>query len=156
MLKKLEQLSMTTEGRYATNEELEFIKDYLPSIDLRMSAYQKIRDAEDEIIAQLQNRMRQLKPDIFKSKSKDVTQVCRRDIKVILRNAIAAMLINDLDRLRENILLWQKIIIKVFQEQHIATMVHTTMPEIIEQFLTPEEFALVNPALQLNQAVLAD
>ena len=156
MLKKLEQLSLSVEGRYATERELQFIKDYLPSIDLRMSAYEKIRDAEAEMIKQLQNKMRQLKPDIFKTKSGDITAVCQRDIKVILRNAIAAMLINDLDRVRENILLWQRIIIRVFKERHIATMVHTTMPEIIEQYLTPDEFALVNPALQLNQAILAD
>lgn len=156
MLKQLESLSLTAEGRYATAQELQFLHDYLSTVDLRMSVYQKIRDVEDEIIEQLQNKMRKIKPGIFQTKSGDVSAVCQRDIKVILRNAIAAMLIDDLDRLRENILLWQRIIIKVFQERHIATMVHTTMPEIIEQFLTPEEFALIKPVLQLNQAILAD
>lgn len=156
MLKQLESLSLATEGRYATAQELQFIHNFMSTVDLRISAYQKIRDGEDEIIEQLQERMRQLKPGIFQTKSGDVSKTCRRDVKIILRNAAAAMLINDLDRLRENILLWQRIIIKVFQEKHIATMVHNTMPEIIEPLLTPEEFDLVLPVLQLNQAVLTD
>ena len=156
MLKQLEQLSKSAEGRYATVEELEFLQNYLPTVDLRISAYQKLRDAEDKIIDRLQEKMQQVKPGIFHTKSGDLRDVCRRDIKVILRNATAAMLIDDLDRLRENILLWQRIIIKAFKEKHIATMVHTTMPEIIEQFLTPEEFATLQPVLQLNQAILAD
>ena len=156
MLKQLESLSLNAEGRYATAQELKFIKDFIPTVDLRLSAYRKIRDAEDEIVEQVQNTMRRIKPEIFQTKSGDVSAVCQRDIKIILRSASAAMLVNDLDRLRENILLWQKIIIKVFKEQHIARMVHLSLPEIVMEFLTPEEFDFVEPALKLNQAILAD
>lgn len=155
MLKQLENLSITAEGRYATAEELQFLRDYLPTIDLRLSAYQKIRDAEDEIVEQLEAKMRTLEPNIFQVSSGDVSSMYRRDTKKVLRCAIAAMLVDDLDRLREHILLWQRIIIKAFKVKHITSMVYTTMPEIVEQFLTPEEFALVKPVLQLNQAILA-
>jgi hypothetical protein len=155
MLKKLEQLSVSAEGRYATDKELKFIKDYLPSIDLRVSAYQKIRDAEAEIIEQLEAKMRQKQPNIFQVSSGNVSPLYQRDTRIVLRSAIAAMLIDDLDRLQEGILIWQRTITKAFKVKHIAAMAHATMPEIIEQFLTPEEFALVKPALQLNQTVLA-
>lgn len=156
MLKQLESLSLTAEGRYATAKELQFLRDFLPTVDLRINAYRKIRDVEDEIIEQLHNRMREINPGIFKTKSGDVSGICQRDIKIILRNAIAAMLINDLDRLREDLLLWQKTITKAFKIKHIATLTHTIMPEIIEQFLTPDEFDLIKPVLQLNQAILAE
>lgn len=156
MLKQLSQLSILAEGRYATAGELKFLKDYLSTVELRMSAYQKLRDAEEEIIDRLEAKMRQKKPNIFQSGSNDVSFSYKRDTKTVLRHAIAAMLIDDLDRLREHILLWQRTIIKAFKVKHIAAMVHTTMPEIIEEFLTPEEFALVEPVLQLNEAVLAD
>ncbi|MEM6614431.1 MAG: allophycocyanin, partial [Cyanobacteria bacterium P01_C01_bin.72] len=144
------------EGRYGTEEELRLLKDYFPTVSLRLSAYQKIRDAEDRIVQRLEARMREKQPNIFQLGSKDVSSICSRDTKILLRMAIAAMLIDDLDRLRENILLWQRTIVKAFKEKHIAALVHTTMPEIIEKFLTPEEYALIQPILMLNMAVLAD
>jgi hypothetical protein len=155
MLQQLEHLSLTAEGRYATTQELQFVRDYAASVDLRLSAYQKIRDGEEEIISLLQTKMRAMQPDIFMVNSNDVSQKCQRDCQIVLRSAIAAMLINDLDRLREHILLWQRTIIKAFKEEHIAGMIYTNMPEVIQQFLTPQEFALLEPILQLNHAVLA-
>ena len=155
MLKKLERLSMTAEGRYATTQELKFIRDYISTIELRLSAYQKIRDRESEIIDRLQAMMREAQPDIFQMNSQNQSAKCKSDGRIVLRNTIAAMLIDDLDRLREHILVWQRSIIKAFKEEEIAAVVYTTMPKAIEQFLTPEEFALIKPVLQLNQAVLA-
>jgi Phycobilisome protein len=156
MLKQLERLSLTAEGRYATTQELQFIRDYLPTVDLRLSAYQKIAAAEAEIIDQLEARMRAIQPDILQIASGDISSLYQRDTRSILRSAIAAMLTDDLDRVREHLLLWHRTILKAFKVQHIAVMAHKTMPEIIQQFLTPEEFAIVLPFLQLNQAVLAN
>ena len=156
MLKQLEDLSLAAEGRYATAQELQFIRDYIKTVDLRLSAYQKIRDAEDEIIDRLEAKMRSMQSNIFQSGSKDVSAMYNRDTKKLLRSAIAAMLIDDLDRLREHLLLWQRTIMMAFNVKHITTMVHTNMPEIIQQFLTPEEFDSIMPILELNQAVLAD
>ena len=155
MLNQLERLSIDTEGRFATEQELRLLKDYFPTVNLRMSAYQKIRDREDEIMNRLHEKMRQLEPNIFQIASGDVTALFQRDTRIVLRSTIAAMLIDDLDRLRETILLWQRTITKAFKVKHIAALTHNTMPSIIEQFLTPEEYTLIIPFLRLNQAVLA-
>lgn len=156
MLNQLERLSVEAEGRFATPEELKLLKDYFPTVNLRMSAYQKIRDREDEIIDRLYEKMLQIDSNIFKTKTCDITGVCRRDLKVILRSTIAAMLIDDLDRLRETILLWQRSLAKAFKVKHVAALTQNTLPSIIEQFLTPEEYVLIIPFLRLNQAILAD
>ena len=155
MLNQLEQLSLSVEGRYATAAELQPLKDYLPTVSTRLNAYQKIRDREAEIIEQLRLRMLEKQPNIFMMGSVDVTSRYERDTKIVLRIALAAMLIEDLDRLRENILLWQRTIVKAFQVKHIAALAHTTMPEIIEQILTPEEYTFIKPVLILNQTVMA-
>ena len=156
MLKQLEDLSLAAEGRYATARELQFIRDYIKTVDLRLSAYQKIRDAEDEILDRLEAKMRSMQSNIFQSNSKDVGSMYKRDTQKLLRSATAAMLIDDLDRLREHLLLWQRTIMTAFKVKHITAMAHTNMPEVIQQFLTPEEFESILPILQLNQAVLAD
>ena len=156
MLKQLEELSLVAEGRYATAQELQFVRDYIKTVDLRLSAYQKIRDAEDEILDRLEAKIRQIQTNSSQSGSKNVTSVCGRDTKKVLRNTTAAMLTGDLDRLREHLLLWQRIIVKAFKIDDAAMMVHSNMPEVIQQFLTSEEFDSIVPVLQLNQTVLAD
>lgn len=155
MLKSLERLTLSAENRYATPEELKFLRQYFSTVELRLSAYTKIRDAETKIIECLVTKMRQLQPHIFEVNAQDQSQKCRRDLSIVLRSTSAAMLANNLESLKEHLLLWQKTLIKAFQEKQIAAMAYTQMPEIIEQFVTPEELALVKPLLQLNQAVLA-
>jgi hypothetical protein len=154
MLQQLADLSLTAEGRYATTQELQFVRNYVASVDLRLSAYQKIRDGEEEIINQLEAKMLKIQADIFQLSSGDVSSFYQRDTKSILRKAISAMLSDDLDRLQEHVLLWHRTIIKAVGVKHVAEMTYKTMPEVIKQFLTPQEFALVEPILQLNQAVL--
>lgn len=156
MLNQLEQLSITAEGRYATAQELQPLKNYFPTVGVRLSAYQKIHEHEAEIIEQLRVKMIEKQPHIFNLVDRDVTALYVRDTMIVLRIAAAAMLVDDLDRVRENILLWQRTITKAFKVKHIAALAHSTMPEIVEQFLTPEEFTLIKPILMLNQAVLAD
>ncbi|MEY4518817.1 MAG: hypothetical protein RLZZ499_1416, partial [Cyanobacteriota bacterium] len=104
MLNQLDQLSLAAEGRYATEQELRLLKDYFPTINSRLSAYQKLRDGEAEIIDQLETRMREKQPNIFQMGDNDVAAMYQRDTKIVLRIAMAAMLIEDLDRLRESIL----------------------------------------------------
>ena len=53
MLKELTNLTLEADARYATSSELEFSKTYLDSVEIRLSAYKKIRDSADEIIEQV-------------------------------------------------------------------------------------------------------
>lgn len=155
MLKQLTNLTIEADGRYATEEELQFIKDYLSSVEQRISAYEKIRDAEAEIIEQVKAKMRSVDPHIFLKGNKDVTEICRRDTSMTLRHSAAAMLINDLDRLREGLLLWQKTIVHAFKNEHVSEITYQVMSEVIKDYLTPEEASLLIPALQLDQSLLS-
>jgi hypothetical protein len=156
MLNQLDRLCLEVEGRYATAQELQTLKDYFPTINPRMSAYQKLRDGEDEIIARLEMRMREKQPNIFLVGTNDVTAMYQRDTKTLLRITLASMLIEDLDRLRENLLLWHQTIVKAFKFGHVSALAHNTMPEIIQQLLTPEEYAVIKPIFILNQTVLGN
>lgn len=155
MFQQLEQLSISIDGRYATTQELQFLRDYLATVDLRLSAYQKIRDGEIEIVDRLQHKIHEIKPEIFNSNSEYRKEKCYRDCRMVIRSASAALLVNDLARLKENTLLWQRTIIKAFQLNSLAEITYEIMPSIIQEFLTSEEFSLIEPILQLNQTVLA-
>ena len=58
MLNQLSRLSVEADGRYATSEELQFLKDYIQSLDLRLSAYEKISAAQTEIVDLVETQVR--------------------------------------------------------------------------------------------------
>ena len=154
MLSQLERLGVEADGRYATTEELQCFKDYLQSLDQRLSAYQKIQAAEEEIIRQVKDRIQTRDPNCLKRGSHDMTSICRRDIGIVLHNTTVTLLTNDLDRLRDRLLLWHQTIICSFKIQRISEMIYRELQEVLKQYLTPEEMVLLQPILVLNSSLL--
>ena len=136
MLKQLTDLSIDVDGRYATREELQFLKNYLQSVEQRISAYEKIRDAETEIIDQLDEKIQATNPHLFMRGSKDLRPVCKRDRIYTLRCSAAAMLMDDLERLRDSFLLWERTIIQAFKDEQPTQITWQMMPEICERTST--------------------
>ena len=155
MLKQLSQLNIEADGRYATDQELQFLKNYLQSVEQRISAYEKIRDAEEEIMDQTKAQIDAQNPNLFNRDSQDLSSVWRRDVGIILRSSATAMLINDLDRLREGLLLWQRTIVNANKTLPISQATYDVLSEIIKQFLSAEEAELMMPVLQLDQSILS-
>jgi hypothetical protein len=154
MLNQLARLSVISDGRYATAAELQFIKDYLKTADTRMSAYHKIRNAEYQIVAEITVKLRTSDPSIFIKGVQDLTDMAQRDCSYILKCSAAVMLIDDLDRLRDGLLLWQKTILQALQTDKISQAMWKVMPDVIKKYLSPEEVALISPVFRLNQTLL--
>jgi hypothetical protein len=155
MFKQLSRLSLEAEGRYADAEELKFVENYLTSVDVRLSAYQKIRDKEITILEQIASQMREIAPNLFSVSDCDLSSFCMRDIKLILRCSAIAMLLDDLDSLREGLLLWHKTIVNSGNRQDHAKFAHQAVFEVMRQTLSTEEFKFLMPVLSLNQTILA-
>ncbi len=158
MLKQLSSLMIEADGRYATERELQFLKDYLQSVDQRISTYEKVRDAADIIISEieaeknLRNQTEQEK--LFYMGSEDRSQTCLRDMKGILRCSAAAMLVDDLERMRQAVLLWYYTIVRAFSYQKDAEIMYRLLEKLVEKHLTEEEAELMKPILQLNYTIL--
>ncbi len=155
MLSQLSRLSLEVEGRYATEEELEFIDNYLTTVDSRIAFYQKIRDVEKEIVNVTITKMRIENKKIFSKDSMSIDAICIRDMKIILKSLTTAILIDDLERLRDNLLLWHLTIMRAMNVQNVSNIVYQTMLEVVKEYLEPEEERFVIPALQVNQTILA-
>lgn len=154
MLSQLARLSVEADGRYATAEELQFLKDYIHSLDRRVSAYEKIQAAETEIIAQVEQKMQANYPNLFLKGKRNVAATCKRDRIDVLRYSAAALLSNDLDCLREGFLLWYQTIIRAFGDERASKVTYQIMQEVAKQYLTSEEAALFAPIMGLNQVIL--
>ncbi|MGF1602016.1 MAG: allophycocyanin [Thermosynechococcaceae cyanobacterium] len=155
MLKQLKRVSIDAGGRFATEAELQFLKDYLASVAHRISAYEKIRDQEEKIMDQVEEKACAQNPRVFYKGTQDRSDICRRDRKYLLKSMAAAMLISDLDRLRDGMLLWQRTLVKAFQNDQASQVTYQVMPKVMEQQLTPAEMKQIMPALQLSQALLS-
>jgi hypothetical protein len=186
MLTQLARLSLEVDGRYATDQELQFLEDYLQTVDQRLSAYEKIRNAEEKITHKVKQLAylsagfetnlvteQELQPlDSFHNQSiekrvdnyekirqvivsKDMTQMCVRDLTLTLRFSATAMLIDDLDGLRNALLIWYQTIVRCFGFQKFTVVVYKILQEVVSEHLTPEEAELIMPALQLDHSILS-
>jgi hypothetical protein len=155
MLSQLARLSMEADGRYASAEELQFLKEYFQSLNHRMSAYKKIQASEKEIIRQVEAQMQSLDANLFRRGSQDVTSKWRIDTVRVLRHSAAALLTNDTERLRDRLLLWFQSILGAFQAKNSSGVTYDVMKKVIKQYLTAEEASLFFPILEINRTILA-
>lgn len=155
MLKKLSNLCIEADGRYATAEELKFLKVYLDTVDQRISVYEKIRDMEEQIIYHTEAQKHKYHEHLFMLAGKDVTEICRRDMKSVLRCGAAAMLVDDLERYRDAFLIWFQTIVNAFGFRKDTSTTFALMQDSINHFLPPEEAKYILPAIQLSQSTLS-
>jgi hypothetical protein len=154
MLTQLSRLSIDADGRYATAEELQFLKDYLQTTDQRIQTYKSVRDNEAFLIEDLQVQVKAVSGSLLLKGSKDVSSLFKRDQKHMLRVAAAAMLFNDLDFLREGLLLWHRTIVKAFGVEQPAQVGCQAWPGVFAKFLSQDEYKFMSPAIGLIRAIL--
>lgn len=154
MLSQLKKLSLDTDGRYATDEELAFVNTYIHSFGTRLQTYQTLQLVETAIVQQVETKMRAIDPNLFRSGNEDVSAKWKRDTVRVLRYSAVAMLMNDPDTLRERFLFWLKTIMKAFSAQKSCNATYEVMQEVVKQHLTPLQTSLFCPILEINRQVL--
>ena len=108
------------------------------------------------ILQEVEVKMHELNKNnvLFKMGEHEI-QICRRDRKNAVRYANAAMLINDLDRLRDGLLIWVHTIVRAIGYKHFVKTHYPVIQEVVQQYLTPEEADLILPALQVDHTILS-
>ncbi len=155
MLSQLYKLNVQTDGRYATDAELQFLGSYVASFTVRQSAYQKLQTSERRIVQQVQAKVRQLDPGAFVYDNQDISSKCERDTLFVLRYSTLALLLNDTKLLEEQVLIWLQSIMRTFKDhQRRCDLTYRVMQEVVKQYLNPAEAALFCPILELNRSYL--
>jgi len=155
MLKPLARLSVETDGRYATDAELQFMEDYFASVEKRIATYEKVRDAEPKIIEKVEKQKQEINPELFKLNGRDITGICRRDMIDILRCSAGAMLLSDMDYLRDNMLIWYRTIVRAYQYDRHDDTIYKLLENNTKAHLGPEEAKFMIPVLQLDHTLLS-
>lgn len=155
MLTNLTRLSVESDGRYATTEELLFLNDYFNSLENRLTCYEKLSQNHSEILDQIIEKSQSINNKCFQTPRGDMKERCKRDLTFLLRATTAALLFNDTENLQEDILIWHSTIIKSFQLTETIKIIFDLMNEVLQDYLTPEEMIIVKPFIYLNKMSLA-
>ncbi|GAB4158227.1 MAG: hypothetical protein Fur0046_37910 [Cyanobacteria bacterium J069] len=154
MLSQMKRLSLEIEGQYATDSELQFLRDYVKSYELRVETYQRIQAAEALLVSEVQQYLTRKDPALFRSGNDDVTTKWKRDTVRVLRYSAVAMLLNDPETLQERFLLWFQTIMRAFGAQQSCNATYEAMQHVVKQHLTPVQASLFCPILEINRHLL--
>jgi hypothetical protein len=154
MLSQLQELSRATDGRYASDEELRFLAEYVRAFRLRVQTYQKLQSAESTIVEQVYAQMQARDANIFKQGKDDLSRKWKVDTVRVLRYTAVAVLMNDPDTLRERFLFWFQTVMKAFGAQKHCRVTYEVMQDVVKQTLAPQEASLVCPILEINRQIL--
>ena len=149
MLREISELTLETDGRYATDVELAFLDDYCDSLDLRISAYHKIANAKDEIL----DRIKAIRLQ-NKAEEDALPAPCRQDLSILILHSASALLFDDLERLRTGMLLWHQTISRSFHYEEDSNEIYEILVQVIPEFVSDEELQFVLPAFELDRIVL--
>lgn len=155
MLSQLDRLSVNADGRYASDEELLFLREYLQSARLRFQLYQKLQKLEVQVVQTVLERLKAEDPTLLQVGGQDLTAKWQRDTVRTLRYIAASLLINDTEIFKERMLLWFQTIMRSFQTQRSCEATYRVMQAVIKRYLSAEEAELVCPILELSRSMLS-
>jgi hypothetical protein len=156
MLSKLRRLTVDAEGRYATDDELTFLKGYIHSYELRTNTYKKLREIENDIVEQVYEQVRSQNPNLFYNTDTDITAKWKSDTHRVLRYTAVALLIDDTERLKEHLLFWFQTVMQAFKAQQSCNITYTVMQDVVRKSLSEQEAELVCPLLEITRNALTE
>ena len=154
MLSQFRRLTVSVDGRFANDDELQFIDNYLQSYSLRVRIYQKMQASEQKIVQQVYEKLRSLDSNLLKSDKQDLTAKWKRDTMRVLRYSAVTVLTDDQTTLQERLLLWFQTIMRAFGAQRSCEMTYLVMQQVMQQHFTAEEYSYIAPVLELNRTAL--
>lgn len=156
MLSQFEELCKSTEDRYANDAELKFLHDYVNSFNLRKEIYAKLKVSEKEIVTKVYEKVKSIDVNLLQSNNQDITNKWKADTLRVLRYIAVAVLMNDNETYRQRFLLWFQTIMKAFGAQRSCFVTYEVMKEVFQDYLTPVQYELVSPSLELTQTILGE
>ena len=151
MLSRTQELLRTTEGRYATDAELQFLEDYAKSFPKRLKAYQVLRKQERSLIQAAYKQLRSRHPELFPAGDKEALKKWQRDTLWVIRFSALAMLMDDVDALRDRLMLWFQTIMRAFGVHKTCYLTYSTLKTLAPQLMGAEDGALLAEVLEFHR-----
>lgn len=146
----LQTLWYQAEDHYLQQQEIKAFKHHTATLAERLKTYKCIRDREVDIFQTVANQLLNVFPDQEEKVLKRVLQ----HWLLVMRNCSMAMLLNNPEYFQHRLLEWLAPQIKVHQLEEIETKLYEFLQMSLQQFLSQEQFALVQPFLLMAHKTL--
>lgn len=154
MLSKLQQLGTNADGRYASDDELQFMDTYITSFDSRVEAYGRIKAVEKEIVETVLAKLQTSYPNLLLPKGADMQGKWKQDTLRVLRHSAMTVLLDDPDLMRDQFLYWFQTIMQAFGAQEACNVTYLIMQDVVKDLLPKDVADLLCPVLELNRTFL--
>jgi len=143
---ELKRLMSQAEGRYPSESELSALRAYASGIAARLEVAQRVRQAEDQIVAKAMQRMEAQMAD-YLAQHKIAREKSNRDFRLILRSAVSGMVRDDLPYFREVFGDWSaELLCSVCPPREICTA-FLALRSAVEETLEPSDYRPLRPFL---------
>ncbi|BBC25580.1 phycobilisome protein [Pseudanabaena sp. ABRG5-3] len=154
MLSKLQQLGINSDGRYASDDELQFMDNYINSFDARVEAYRRIKAVETEIVEAVFAKIQASHPKALLIRGEDTQIKWKQDTLRVLRHSAMTVLLDDPELLRQQFLYWFQTIMQAFGAQEACNVTYLVMQDVVKQILPKDIAGLLCPILEMNRNLL--
>ena len=154
MLSKLQQLGTEAGGRYASDDELQFMDTYISSFDSRVNAYHHIKEMEKQIVESVLTKLQTSYPKLLLPKGEDMQGKWKQDTLRVLRHSAMTVLLDDTELLRQQFLYWFQTIMQAFGAQEACNMTYLVMQDVVRDLLPKNIADLLCPILEVNRKFL--
>jgi hypothetical protein len=135
------------DGRYATEQELQELELVFQELTDRLRLYQKLLQAEDQILTELYKRVLAIDPHLFLLDGRNVSAQCQRDVRYTFHQSVQSMLLGE-TWLQDNLLLWFQSVIRSFKIQPRCELVYSTLERLLQSSLPPQESQFICPIIR--------
>ncbi len=142
------------DGRYLNTSELQALEDYLSSFALRLQTHQLLKEQEALLIERALARYAQEDPHLQTRFGPNARERCGQDMTEILRYCAVALLRNDEDYLKENLLFWLQTVMRALDKQDSCDLAYRLLQEVIQEILPADSARLANQYIALAQEML--
>jgi Phycobilisome protein len=152
----LNELLRQSEGRYLTPDEREQILAYARDLPARVRAAEEVEAREADILGAVVDGLRERYPR-YERLFPNAWDRCARDVQLVLRYDVRAMLAADPRPLEDKALYYLRSILAAYNlTPQFARDCCALLRDRCRERLSPESFALLEPFLERNSQVLGD
>lgn len=153
---KLATITAQAEGRYLSRDEQQQMLDYAQSLPERFRIATQIEQKEDGVLRATVEDIRRKYPNFSKYHDQAWTK-CYRDMQLVVRYDVHAMILDDAKYVEDNILYWLRTILagSHFTPGFVRDA-YTFLREHFRRELSSDAFDGIEPYLTRNIEVLSD
>lgn len=136
----LDRYIREADGRYLTDSELGMLDTYVSTYSTRMQAYKILQEKSESFILQALQRLSQTDAQTVRQ-HKDK---CIRDMVCVMRAIAVAVLRDDEQAFRDELLLWLQNILSALHKEQQSSRAYQLLQKVVSEEMPGESAKLVN------------